>query len=106
MLRIIREEESPKPSTRLSSSESLPSIAAQRQLEPKQLALLVSGDEHAEHRIGGTTRGSQYDAIIASGLLSLGGTLNVSIISGFTPAAGERFDILDWGTLTGMFSAV
>ena len=29
MLRIIREEEPPKPSTRLSSSESLPSIAAQ-----------------------------------------------------------------------------
>ncbi len=36
MLRIIREEEPPKPSTRLSSSESLPSIAAQRQLEPKK----------------------------------------------------------------------
>ncbi len=31
MLRIIREEEPPKPSTRLSSSESLPSIAALRQ---------------------------------------------------------------------------
>ncbi len=44
MLRIIREEEPPKPSTRLSSSQSLPSIAAQRQLEPKSLATLVAGD--------------------------------------------------------------
>jgi serine/threonine protein kinase len=44
MLRIVREEEPPKPSTRLSSSESLPSIAAQRQLEPKKLTSLVSGD--------------------------------------------------------------
>ena len=44
MLRIIREEEPPKPSTRLSSSESLPSIAAQRQLDPKKLTTLVSGD--------------------------------------------------------------
>ena len=30
MLRIIREEEPPKPSTRLSSSDTLPSIAANR----------------------------------------------------------------------------
>ena len=44
MLRIIREEEPPKPSTRLSSSQSLPSIAAQRQLEPKRLTTLVAGD--------------------------------------------------------------
>src|SRR5262245_32053212 len=44
MLRIIREEEPPKPSTRLSSSQSLPSIAAQRQLEPKKLTTLVAGD--------------------------------------------------------------
>src|SRR5262249_56777381 len=43
MLRIIREEDPPKPSTRLSSSESLPSIAAQRQLEPKKLTKMVSG---------------------------------------------------------------
>src|SRR5262249_31647782 len=44
MLRIVREEEPPKPSTRLSSSQSLPSIAANRQLEPKKLTTLVSGD--------------------------------------------------------------
>ncbi|HZZ82061.1 MAG TPA: protein kinase, partial [Gemmataceae bacterium] len=44
MLRIVREEEPPKPSSRLSSSESLPSIAAQRQLEPRKLTSLVSGD--------------------------------------------------------------
>src|SRR5207249_3665293 len=35
MLRLIREEEPPKPSTRLSeSNDSLPSISAQRQMEP------------------------------------------------------------------------
>jgi serine/threonine protein kinase/predicted Zn-dependent protease len=44
MLRIIREEEPPKPSTRLISSQSLPSIAAQRKLEPKKLATLMAGD--------------------------------------------------------------
>jgi hypothetical protein len=56
--------------------------------------------------LGGTSRGSQYDAIIASGLLSLGGTLNVLQINGFTPNAGDRFDILDWGTLNGTFTSV
>jgi serine/threonine protein kinase len=44
VLRIIREEEPPKPSTRLSSSQSLASIAANRHLEPKKLATMVSGD--------------------------------------------------------------
>jgi serine/threonine protein kinase/TPR repeat protein len=44
MLRIIREEEPPKPSTRLGSSHSLASIAANRHSEPKKLATMVSGD--------------------------------------------------------------
>ena len=37
LLRIIREEEPPRPSLRLGSSESLPSIAAFRHTEPKKL---------------------------------------------------------------------
>ncbi len=44
LLRIIREEEPPKPSLRLSTSESLPSIAANRQIEPKKLSTLVHGE--------------------------------------------------------------
>jgi serine/threonine protein kinase/Tfp pilus assembly protein PilF len=43
--RIIREEEPPKPSTRLSESgDTLPSIAASRHTEPAQLSKLVRGD--------------------------------------------------------------
>jgi len=43
--RIIREEEPPKPSTRLSESKDLlPSISAQRQTEPEKLAKLVRGE--------------------------------------------------------------
>jgi serine/threonine protein kinase len=44
MLRVVREEEPPTPSTRLSTSEQLPSIAASRGLEPKQLSGLVHGE--------------------------------------------------------------
>ncbi len=45
MLRIIREEEPPKPSTRLSESkDSLSSISALRQIEPGKLTSLVRGE--------------------------------------------------------------
>ena len=44
VLRLIREEESPKPSTRLSTTEGLPSIAANRGLEAKQLSGLMRGE--------------------------------------------------------------
>src|SRR5204863_1286862 len=43
--RIIREEEPPRPSTRLSESkDSLPSISAQRHTEPAKLTRLVRGE--------------------------------------------------------------
>ncbi len=44
MLRLIKEVEPPKPSTRLSNSGSLPSIAASRHMEPKKLTALVRID--------------------------------------------------------------
>ena len=44
MLRIIREEEPPKPSTRLSTIDTLPSVAANRHIEPKKLSALVRGE--------------------------------------------------------------
>jgi len=44
-IRIIRNEEPPKPSTRLrQSSETLPSIAAQRRIEPAKLSKMFRGD--------------------------------------------------------------
>jgi serine/threonine protein kinase len=42
--RRIREEEPPRPSTRLSSSANLPSLAASRQIEPAKLSRLVRGE--------------------------------------------------------------
>jgi serine/threonine protein kinase/lipopolysaccharide biosynthesis regulator YciM len=44
VLRLIREEEPPKPSTRLSTTEGLPTIAAQRQMEPTNLTKQVRGE--------------------------------------------------------------
>ena len=42
--RIIREDEPPKPSTRISSAEAAPSIAAVRSTEPAKLTRLIRGE--------------------------------------------------------------
>jgi serine/threonine protein kinase len=44
VLRRIREEEPPRPSARLSSTQELPAVAARRGLEPKKLSGLVRGE--------------------------------------------------------------
>jgi tetratricopeptide (TPR) repeat protein len=44
VLRRIREEEPPRPSTRLSTTEELPTIAVNRKTEPAKLARLVRGE--------------------------------------------------------------
>jgi serine/threonine protein kinase/tetratricopeptide (TPR) repeat protein len=44
VLRLIREEEPPRPSTRLSTAEELPVIAAKRGAEPRKLRGLVRGE--------------------------------------------------------------
>jgi tRNA A-37 threonylcarbamoyl transferase component Bud32 len=44
MLKLIREQEAPTPSSRLSSSDSAPSVAANRQMDPAKLGLIVKGE--------------------------------------------------------------
>ncbi len=43
-VRILKEEEPSKPSTRLSTDEALPSLAALRQTEPKKLMAMLRGE--------------------------------------------------------------
>jgi hypothetical protein len=56
--------------------------------------------------LGGTVRGTQYDALDIAGALSVDGTLKVVRINGFTPAAGNSFDILDWGSVSATFDTL
>jgi WD40 repeat protein/serine/threonine protein kinase len=44
MLRMVREVEPPRPSTKLSKAEALPNIAANRGIEPASLAKLLHGE--------------------------------------------------------------
>jgi serine/threonine-protein kinase len=44
MLRVLREVEPPTPSSRISTSEALPTVAANRQVDPARLSRLIRGD--------------------------------------------------------------
>ena len=56
--------------------------------------------------IGGTTRGTQYDAIDVAGKLTFDGTLDVTLINAFVPTLGNAFNLFDWGTTAGTFTSV
>ena len=57
--------------------------------------------------LGGLTAGAEYDRLAVLGNVALAGTLDASILGGFSPAIGNTFDILvTSGTLTGTFDTV
>ena len=56
--------------------------------------------------LGGTSPGSGYDQILSSAALAFDGTLQVSLINGFSPAAGQSFNLFDWSSASGTFDAL
>lgn len=60
--------------------------------------------------LGGEAPGSFYDQVHVTGALALGGALAVNLVDAgaglFEPAAGDSFDILDWGSLSGSFASI
>jgi hypothetical protein len=56
--------------------------------------------------LDGITADTKYDVLNISGAATLGGTLNVDTLAGFTLAAGDSFDILNYASETGAFSTV
>jgi PEP-CTERM motif len=55
-------------------------------------------------QIGGSTPGTEFSQLNVLRDASLGGTLDVSLINGFTPYNGEQFVILTSTGLSGMFT--
>ena len=65
------------------------------------------GTAHLAFDLGGLTRKTNYDFFGVSGHLTLGGSLDVSLLGGFAPQAGNTFDLFDSGfTPTGSFAAI
>jgi len=56
--------------------------------------------------IGGLAPGSGFDHFVVGEHLSLGGTLQLSWWSGFEGQVGQRFDLFDWGSLSGNFASI
>jgi len=56
--------------------------------------------------LGGTIAGSSYDQLNVSGQAFLDGTLNISLIDNFIPVVGDTFEIMTFGTVSGMFTAI
>lgn len=55
--------------------------------------------------LGGAAPG-EFDRILVDDTLTLDGQLNVVLLNGYMPSAGDSFDIADWRCLDGEFYAV
>jgi len=58
--------------------------------------------------IGGTTRGTEYDAIdvTGDGVITLGGILNITLIDGYTPTLGDEYGFFNAQTIIGSSASV
>lgn len=54
--------------------------------------------------IGGTSAGNTYDLVNVSGATSLGGQLQLALLSGFDPSAADVFTVLQTTAISGAFS--
>ncbi len=60
-----------------------------------------------EMQIGGDLAGTQYDRLVVNDSATLGGTLSVELVNGFTPNLGQKFDLIFAGNgLTDTFEAL
>src|SRR5262249_44686295 len=91
VLRLIREEEPPKPSTRLRTTEVLPSIAACRGTEPRRLCGLMRGElDWIVMKALEKDRNRRYET--ANGLaMDLRRYLTDEPVQACPPSAGYRF---------------
>jgi T5SS/PEP-CTERM-associated repeat protein len=56
--------------------------------------------------LAGRAPGLQYDRLNIAGLFTADGALDVALLGGFTPQAGDRFDLFNFAALDGRFDAI
>ena len=75
-------------------------------------ALSIAGDYTQtstgalEVEIGGSAASNAFDRLIGSGKSALDGTLTVSLINGYSPAAGESFTVVTSSSRSGEFATI
>jgi hypothetical protein len=67
--------------------------------------LTQTNDARVDLELGGTAAGS-FDVVAVSNTATLAGTVKVSTVGGFAPAAGNRFDVITAAARSGNFRAV
>ncbi|MBI5683511.1 MAG: autotransporter-associated beta strand repeat-containing protein, partial [Verrucomicrobia bacterium] len=67
--------------------------------------LMLLADAMMMMELGGTDAWL-YDQFDLTGTLSFGGALNVSLLGGYMPVAGDTFDLFDFTAASGSFSSV
>jgi autotransporter-associated beta strand protein len=65
----------------------------------------LQSTSHLAIQLGGLAPAS-YDFLNVTGALSLGGSLDVSLLGGFTPQLGNSFNLFDAPAQTGAFSSI
>lgn len=97
----------------LGGTGSLHDLALNGTFGPGNSAALVSLDNLTMSstgillmELGGTTRGSGYDALNIANAFTADGTLSVSFINSFSPITAATFNLFDFVSLTGTFDTV
>jgi uncharacterized protein (TIGR03382 family) len=73
-------------------------------------ALTITGDYAQQDagsltiELGGLTAGTQHDQLIISGIATLSGSLNVSLVNGFNPADADVFHVVTYASHAGTFA--
>jgi hypothetical protein len=79
-------------------------------LSPGQLGVLGAVTQQATASIrtelGGTQVATEYDRINVSGPVTLAGTLDITLINGYQPAAGDSLTVLTYASRSGAFAGV
>ncbi|HET6882120.1 MAG TPA: DUF4214 domain-containing protein, partial [Pirellulales bacterium] len=57
-------------------------------------------------QIAGTPSSGQFGQLVATGTVTLAGDFNLALVNGFTPAAGQSFPVLKYGSATGSFATI
>ena len=56
-------------------------------------------------QLGGTPASGQFGSLTATGAATLGGTLQVSVVNGYSPTPGDGFTVVSYPSSTGAFSS-
>ncbi|QQE13457.1 hypothetical protein JD969_08375 [Planctomycetota bacterium] len=68
--------------------------------------IVLSDDANAQMELAGNIIGDEYDALTINGDLSLDGTLELLLIDGFNPLAGDAFQLFEATNIEGQFASL